>query len=386
MEDSKELTSDSITEISTKSGVHRENVKKILDYLSPWMNKNSHEFSKKIYTYRDLLRYSIQLAKDQRAELQKMDLSNFVPPTFPSHVQIQTVGGCNASCSMCPMQDEKIHRLQRGYMNSELFIKIIDECVQYKDCEDISLYVQNEPLLDPNLARRVQIIKNRSAGRLNVRIVTNGNLLTPKRLDELLEVGIDEITVSLNAYTKSTYEKVMGLDFDTTISNVESLVEKAPLGLLVTITFVVLSENEQEIEQAIDYWSEHGVMCGAFGINTGSGRVPYYHRTKSTSIPGWKKECYLPLVSTVILADGDMMLCSTDWARKSVCGNINTKSIYELWHAIPLVEIRRKAIFEQFDHEFCSECLGQSRVDANLVYEGGPGGRTSLQHSIAGFL
>lgn len=386
MEDKKELAHDLITEISTKSGVPRENVKQILDYLSPWLNKNSNEFSKQIYTYRDLLRYSIQLAKNQRAELQKMNLSNFVPPTFPSHVQIQTIGGCNASCSMCPMQDKNIHRWQRGHMNSELFIKIIDECVQYKDCEDISLYLQNEPLLDPNLAKKVEIIKNRSVGRLNVRIVTNGNLLTPKRLNELLEVGIDEITVSLNAHTKSTYEKVMGLDFDTTMRNVELLIEKAPRGLLVTITFMILEENEHEIEQAIAFWSAQGVMCGAFGINTGSGRTSYYLRTKSTSIPGWKKECYLPIVSTVILADGDMMLCSTDWTKKSVCGNINTKSIYELWHAIPLVEIRRKAIFEQLDHQFCSECLGQSRIEANLVYEGGPGGRTSLQRSIAGFL
>ena len=386
MEDREEQTTGLITEISSKSGVPRENVKRILDYLSPWMNKDSNDFSKQIYTYRDLLRYSIQLAKDQRTELQKTGLSNFVPPTFPSHVQIQTVGGCNASCSMCPMQDEKIHRLQRGHMKPDLFIKVIDECVQYKDCEDISLYVQNEPLLDPKLAERVQIVKERSAGRLNVRIVTNGNILTPKRLDELLEAGIDEITVSLNAYTKSTYEKVMGLDFETTMSNVESLLEKAPPGLLVTITFVVLSENEHEIEEAIDYWSGRGVMCGAFGINTGSGRVTAYHRTRSTSVPGWKKECYLPLVSTVILTNGDMMLCSTDWERKSVCGNINTNSIYERWHSMPLVEIRGKAIFEQFDHKFCHECLGQSRVEANLMYEGGPGGRTSLQHSIAGFL
>jgi pyruvate-formate lyase-activating enzyme len=386
MEEREQQSTDLISEIAANSGVSRKNVERIVDYLSPGINKNGNDFSNQMYTYRDLLRYSIQLAKDQRTQLQKMDLSHLVPPIFPSHVQIQTVGGCNAACSMCPMNEEEIHRMQHGYMEHDLFIKLIDECVQYRDCEDISLYVQNEPLLDPNLAGRVKIVKERSAGRLNARIVTNGNILTPKRLDELLEAGIDEITVSLNAYTKSVYEQVMGLDFETTMKNVELLLKKAPPDLLVTMTFVVLSENEHEIEEAINYWSGRGVMCGAFGINTGSGRISAYHRTKSKSVPGWKKECYLPLVSTAILANGDMMLCSTDWERKSICGNVNNNSIYELWHAMPLMEIRRKAILEQFDHKFCSECLGQSRVEENLMYEGGPGGIISLQHSIAEIL
>lgn len=363
-----------VRRIAAASGVSPDAVSNVLASLL------AHEQSAELdltqfLTYGDLVRQSIEQLQQVRREYQKADLLQFVPPRFPAHVQVQTIGGCNASCVMCAMSSTEIRQAQKGKMSLELFTKIISECASFEDCQEIALYLQNEPLLDAQLAQKLRLTKELSDGRLTTRIVTNGNLLTPERIDELLDAGIDIISVSLNAFTAETYAQVMpGLEFAQTLSNVECLLDKASARIFITLTFMTTATNEHEIEKAIAYWSERGVMCGAYGIGTMSGTVPDFSAVRAKSAPRRAgKECYLPLQTTAIVNNGDMLLCCTDWARRSVCGNVSTQSIYEIWHSEDLSALRRQAIFNKFEHPICKKCLGQTRVPSNLMYEGGPG-------------
>ncbi|HXD33702.1 MAG TPA: radical SAM protein [Pyrinomonadaceae bacterium] len=371
--------SELIAHLSEASGVSQDSVNKILEaFLSQEQSTDLTQF----LTYGDLVRESIEQLRQTRSAFQKIDFSQSVPPRFPSHVQVQTIGGCNASCVMCAMSSTEIRQAQKGKMSLELFTKIITECSSFEECQDIALYLQNEPLLDPELAGKVRLTKELSDGRLTTRIVTNGNLLTPKRIDELLDAGIDVISVSLNALTAETYAKVMpGLEFARTLSNFECLLDKASSRILITLTFMVTATNEHEIEEAIAYWSERGVLCGAYGIGTMSGTVPNFPSVRAKSSRHLEgKECYLPLETTAIINNGDLLLCCTDWARRSVSGNVSTQSIYDIWHSEELSALRRQAIFNKFEHPICKKCLGQTRVPANLMYEGGPGTIYRIRH------
>lgn len=365
---------DTVRQIAAASGVTPEDVGKVLaSLLSP--EQGAELDLTQFLTYGDLVRRSIEQLQAVRSEYQKADLSKAVPPRFPAHVQVQTIGGCNASCVMCAMSSTEIRQAQKGRMSLELFTKIISECASFEECQEIALYLQNEPLLDSHLAGKVRLTKELSDGRLTTRIVTNGNLLTAERIDELLDAEIDIISVSLNALTAETYARVMpGLEFAQTLRNLECLLDKASTRVFITLTFMVTADNEHEIEQAIAYWSERGVMCGAYGIGTMSGTVPDFSTVRAQSSPRRAgKECYMPLETTAIINNGDLLLCCTDWARRSVSGNVSTQSIYEIWHSEELSALRRQAIFDRFEHPVCKKCLGQTRVPANLMYEGGPG-------------
>jgi MoaA/NifB/PqqE/SkfB family radical SAM enzyme len=324
--------------------------------------------------YGDLVRASWSRLTEVRRQFQAADLTGEVPPHFPAHVQIQTIAGCNAACPMCPMSDRKVRRRQKGRMAPELFRKIVREAAQHEDCAVISPYLQNEPLLDGDLAEHVRSIKELSDGRLSARIVSNGYLLDARKLDELIDAGIDVISISLNAHSQEVYRKVMGgLDFDVTVRNLERLLEARDRGIMVIVTFMITSDNEHEIEQAVQFWTERGVLCGAYGIGTMTGNVPNFDRIKSTQFQERPLECFVPLEATTILANGDLLLCCSDWARASVYGNVVRESIQDIWHSPALSAIRRDAIHETFNHSICKRCLGQTKSPFNLIFEGAGG-------------
>lgn len=374
-EDSRpDSPSGELQQIAAASGVAPEVVGKIIESLAAMEAEGGVNVTDYL-TYGDLMLYSIQGLRETRSRYQQFDLTETVPPLFPSHVQVQTIGGCNASCVMCAMSSAAIRKAQRGLMSMELFTKIIDECASFEECQEVALYLQNEPLLDQTLALKVRLTKERSGGRLGTRIVTNGSLLDGARIDEFIEAGIDVISVSLNAFSAETYCRVMpGLDFAQTLNNVERLLDKASDRLMVILTFMVTTANEHEIQDAVEYWAGRDVMCGAYGIGTMAGTVPNFDSVRAKSSPERPhKECYLPLDNTAILCDGDILLCCTDWARQSISGNVGTRSIYDIWHSEPLSGLRRQAIFDRFEHPTCHKCPGQTRVPKNLMYEGGPG-------------
>lgn len=327
-------------------------------------------------TYRELVAQSMDHLESLRQRYRAMEMNDLVPPDFPTHVQIQTLGGCNASCGMCPMSAPKYRRMQHGRMPWELFAKIIDECARHEACRAISPYLQNEPLLDRELSEKIRLIKTRSHGRLAARIVTNGNLLTSARAGELLDAGIDVISISLNARTGDVYERVMpGLSFGTVRANIEALLDKDLSRTLLILTFMVTAQNEHEIPEAIEYWSNRGVMCGAFGMGTMAGAAENFERLRAGSAKARSRECFVPFEATAILATGDMLLCCTDWARSSVYGNAAEQEIRSIWHSPRLSAVRRKAIFGRLEEAACLKCLGQTKTLENLMYAGGPGDR-----------
>lgn len=368
------MASKSFAEVANATGVAAGDVAKIFDYLALTGLPTEPVDQSAPVTYGSLVDASIAMLTEVRAGYRDADHARLVPPAFPPHVQIQTIAGCNASCVMCAMSSPRIRRIQHGRMSDDLFEKIVDECSAHVECEEIALYLQNEPLLDRQLEDKVRLVKDRSSGRICVRIVTNGSLLDDERIDGLLDAGVDRVAISINAFTAETYRRIMGgLDLDRTLANIYSLLDKAPPEVLVTLTFMVTSINEHEISQAIEYWSGLGVLCGAYGINTHAGNVPQFEALRAASVPEREKECFMPLDSLPILCTGDVLLCCTDWARESVAGSVASETLYEVWHSEPVSGLRRDAIFGRLTHPICAKCMGQTRVRDNLIYEGGPG-------------
>ena len=359
------MDDDVLTRLAAASGVSLDDARKVVEYLALSSGGESET------SYGELLDRSIAALRAARdAHLAAMTVSH-VPPDFPSHVQIQTIGGCNAACVMCSMSIPEIRRLQRGTMSNELFERLATECAAHDECEELALYLQNEPLLDRELASRIRFAKDVSDGRLMTRIVTNGSLLTGACSRDLISAGLDRIAISVNANSSAVYEAVMGgLSYERTIRNIESLLAIAPSSLFVSLTFMVTSINEHEIADAIEYWSKRGVLCGAFGINTQGGTLQTYGAVRGASPAPSVRECYLPIESMVILCNGDVLLCCTDWSRKSVVGSVANASLAEAWHTPELAALRRDALRERFSHEICSTCIGQTRMRQNLLFDG----------------
>ncbi|AEH06066.1 radical SAM protein [Methanothermococcus okinawensis] len=161
----------------------------------------------------------------------------------PKVLQIETTNDCNSNCKICMRS-----YLKRpvGYMNFEDFKKL-----PLKDFNEVALHGWGECLLHPDLFKMVSYVH--SLG-VKTSLCSNGTLLD-KRLDELLNSGLDEIAFGI--YSLEGKDKV--------IENIRMLVEEAkrnnnPIKTYIDIT--MFKDNLENIPEIID----KGIDIGVSGI------------------------------------------------------------------------------------------------------------------------
>ena len=115
-----------------------------------------------------------------------------------------------------------------------------------------------EPLLQPNLPR--WIAEAHSAG-CETGFLSNGLLLTQKKLQQILDAGIDWICISIDGADAEMYQKIrIGSNFEQVCSNVANIAEmrsgKVPKSM---INFVLMDLNFHQIEDMVHLASRLGV-------------------------------------------------------------------------------------------------------------------------------
>ncbi|MDE2515986.1 MAG: radical SAM protein [Rhodospirillales bacterium] len=123
----------------------------------------------------------------------------------PVCLYLEVTNRCNLLCETCPRTFEALE--PPADMSWELFTRIVD---QVPDIARVVLHGVGEPMLVKSLPRMIRYLKDRGA---YVLFNTNGTLLDPRRFPALIESGLDELRVSLDAADRATYKAVRGKDF-----------------------------------------------------------------------------------------------------------------------------------------------------------------------------
>jgi MoaA/NifB/PqqE/SkfB family radical SAM enzyme len=123
----------------------------------------------------------------------------------PVCLYLEVTNRCNLLCETCPRTFEALE--PPADMSWSLFTKIVD---QVPDVARVVLHGVGEPMLVKHLPRMIRYLKDRGT---YVLFNTNGTLLNPKKYAEIVETGLDELRVSLDAADRETYAKVRGKDF-----------------------------------------------------------------------------------------------------------------------------------------------------------------------------
>src|SRR5580698_3738944 len=133
----------------------------------------------------------------------------------PVCLYLETTNRCNLLCTTCPRTYEQLE--PEADMSWELFTSLID---QYPKIARVVLHGIGEPMLVKDLAQRVKYLKDR---RIYVLFNTNGTLLTEANGRALIEAGLDELRVSLDAAEAQVFQMVRGKDFfDKIVANVKN--------------------------------------------------------------------------------------------------------------------------------------------------------------------
>ena len=133
----------------------------------------------------------------------------------PVCLYLEVTNRCNLLCTTCPRTYEELE--PPADMSWALFTRIVD---QVPDLTRAVLHGVGEPMLVKNLPKMVRYLKDRG---VYVLFNTNGTVLNEKNGRALVDAGLDELRVSLDASTAASYIKVRGKDyFNRILKNVKA--------------------------------------------------------------------------------------------------------------------------------------------------------------------
>jgi MoaA/NifB/PqqE/SkfB family radical SAM enzyme len=123
----------------------------------------------------------------------------------PVCLYLEVTNRCNLLCETCPRTFETLE--PPADMSWPLFTRIVD---QFPSIARVVMHGVGEPMLVKELPRMIRYLKDRGT---YVLFNTNGTLLQPRKFQALIDTGLDELRVSLDAADRATYLQVRGKDF-----------------------------------------------------------------------------------------------------------------------------------------------------------------------------
>jgi MoaA/NifB/PqqE/SkfB family radical SAM enzyme len=146
-----------------------------------------------------------EIAVDPRRYFESVSALRGAAVRKPVCLYLETTNRCNLLCTTCPRTYEELE--PPADMSWELFRSIVD---QVPDIERAVLHGVGEPMLVRNLPKMVRYLKERGT---YVLFNTNGTVLNEKNGRALVEAGLDELRVSLDAASAKSYLAVRGKDY-----------------------------------------------------------------------------------------------------------------------------------------------------------------------------
>jgi MoaA/NifB/PqqE/SkfB family radical SAM enzyme len=151
----------------------------------------------------------------------------------PVCLYLEVTNRCNLLCTTCPRTYAELE--PPADMAWDLFVKIVD---QVPDLTRAVLHGVGEPMLVKNLPKMVRTLKDRGA---YVLFNTNGTVLNERNGRALIDAGLDELRVSLDASNAKSYLKVRGKNyFERILRNVKA--------------FRALQEREGHAKPKVSAW------------------------------------------------------------------------------------------------------------------------------------
>jgi MoaA/NifB/PqqE/SkfB family radical SAM enzyme len=257
---------------------------------------------------------------------------------FPKNLFIEPTNDCNHVCTGCPR--DKSDR-EVGFMEWDMFTRLIDECREHRKRMLFQLHKDGEPLMYPRIGEMLQYIKKARPG-FKIFLSTNGALLREETARMIIETGIDILRVSHSGDNPSTYFKIHGRpDFEVVRENVVRLLEmkkkmnaKKPH---VRMQIIRTQVTEGDIESYQKTWGQYDVEVAVKAFMTWGG-------SKRDALTEWKKDGRHPCIDLWAMPavnwDGKVSICSLDWNQKAIIGDLTQQSMSEVWQGEKLAQYR----------------------------------------------
>lgn len=252
---------------------------------------------------------------------------------YPLLVDLELSSKCNLHCPMCyTITDEFLSKVDRKYMEFDLFKKIIDEVASKVFA--IRLSLRGESTLNRHFVEAIAYAKQK--GIREVSTLTHGKKLTGDYLRRVVTAGIDWITISIDG-TGETYNRIRHpLTWADTLGRLKEIKAlKDQLGIHKPIIKVqgiwpAIRENPTAYYEALEPYTD---------LVAYNPLIDYLHNDSQIF---YEENFACPQLyqRLVVGSDGKVMMCSNDEEAQHSVGDAYEQSIHEIWHGEAMSKVR----------------------------------------------
>jgi hypothetical protein len=273
-------------------------------------------------------------------------LFDTVPYYTPQHLMVELNTGRQGSGASSP---HRMGSVQRPVMTERRFARLVEQVAESRDCV-MTLCGAGDPLLHPDVARFVRMAKDGGVRGVHIRT----ELLAPRHvIDQVLEAGVDVVSVELDADEAATYRRMHGVDrHREVVANMEHAlgVRRALAGADGTDVYATpwivprlqrRVESSDDIDGFFDRWKH------LLGTPVVEGPPPFdpsaenpsdtLASARAPSRAMWREM----LRRMLVLSDGTVPLSELDLRGDRIFGHVDRAPLLALWR--DLVQ-RRKQI------------------------------------------
>ena len=256
----------------------------------------------------------------RRSKIVDDTVSTFKKYPMPTWVELSLIDVCNRSCSFCPKSDASIAPDTHQMMNRKIIDKIHDDLKEIDYKGSIALCGYGEPLLHKD----INYITQKLSKVASVEIITNGDVLSSKLLQNLYLSKASKVVISMYDGPEQ--------------------IEK----------FTKMAKNANVPEEMIilrDRWYGDDKDFGVKLTNR-SGTIKSGNQVSL----GTYSKCYYPTYQFLIDWNGNVFLCPQDWQRRHAMGNVMQESIFDVWIGKIMTKYRKNLLKGKRCDSPCKEC------------------------------
>jgi len=258
---------------------------------------------------------------------------------------------------------------EKGRMDMMLYRKIVDEIARVRPtCHLWMTFYGEALLLQYRLFNMIAYAKRQ--GLTSVILNSNAIMLNEEMIIGLIESGLDDFIVSIDAFSPEVYKEIRCSDhYNAVVENVNNMLRiKSKMRVQkpqIIAQFSIMKENEHQLDAFKAYWLGRGasVKTRPKLSWTGAVEVDRGHPPKRYPCPWLFATCG-------ITWNGKVVQCVVDYDAKYVAGNVNETSLQSIWQG-KLKEIRDAQLEGRFDTSpVCANCSDwQSEKPTKIVME-----------------
>lgn len=297
-----------------------------------------------------------------------------VDPHAISRIYIEPTNRCTLDCTHCDRRI--IPKDQLGTMKLDLYKKILTDLRPISHRLEVALHKQGEPMLHPHMREMIDLAKQENFRR--VELSTNATVLRGKKIDTIIESGLDDLTIAFTGPSKDEYDTIhVHGRYENTLKNIIAFFHRLYESgryktLCVNLCFVRRRYYpEERLRRHSEFWSHfpfdsypifkmvnfRGAITEEHPMTWSILKPEEYDTIKPENYP----VCSQPWRDIFVGWDGRLFSCVFDPCDHYIVGYVDKENVLDVWNNERMQRFRKACIDREYEGietsgTFCSRC------------------------------